>query len=144
MSPPPRGERRHDAAPGGGQSQPPGGRRGGALPQAAQQQAWTALVPAKAPPEDRRICFLTRTDLTSLCRTSTFLYNKAHLMCVRYRIIEDGCGRHAGRLIAWPSCRLRFFEADRRSQHSRVRVMSHGRLTPIEQATHWDPLAVTP
>ena len=97
-------------------------------------------MPAKAPPEDRRICFLTRTDLTSLCRTSTFLYNKAHLMRVRYRIMEDGCGRHAGRLIAWPSCRLRFFEADRRSQHSRVRVMSHGRLTPIEQATHWDPL----
>ena len=105
-----------------------------------QQQAWTAVVPAKLPPESRRNCFLVRSDLTSICRASTFLYNKAHLMCVRYRILDDVVGRHAARFIAWPSCGLRFFEADRRNQLSRVRVLSGGRLTPIEHAPHWDPL----
>ena len=138
--PPHRDERGRGAGAGNGQPQAPGGSSGSVPWHATQQQAWMAVVPAKSPPESRRNCFLVRTGLTSLCRASTFLYNKAHLMCVRYRILDDDVGRHATRFIAWPSCRLRFFEADRRNQLSRVRVLSHGRLTPIEQATHWDPL----
>ena len=61
-------------------------------------------------------------------------------MCVRFRILDDIGRQHPARYIAWPSCWLRFFEADKRNQLSRVRVLSGGTLTPIEHAPHWDSL----
>ena len=98
------------------------------------------MVPAKTHPRHRDICLFTLSDLMAASCTSTYLYNKAHLMSVRFRILDDTQERQALRYIAWPSCGLRFFEADRRSEGSRVRVYSGGVLTPIERATHWDPL----
>ena len=67
-------------------------------------------------------------------------YNKAHLMGVRYKVALADGNQQAPKYIARPSCLLRFFETDRRSQHSKVRVMSIGRLPPVEQTRHWDPL----
>ena len=98
------------------------------------------MVPAKTHPRCRDCCLFTLRDLTAASRTSTYLYNKAHLMSVRFCIMDDIRERQPTRYIAWPSCWLRFFEADKRNQISRVRVHSGGILTPIEQATHWDPL----
>ena len=108
--------------------------------QLLRQQPWSAMVPAKTHPRCRGICLFTLSDIRAAACTSTYLYNKAHLMSVRFRILDDTQHQHALRYIAWPSCGLRFFEADRRKQASRVRVHSGGVLTPIEQATRWDPL----
>ena len=61
-------------------------------------------------------------------------------MSVRFCIMDDIRAQQPTRYVAWSSCWLRFFEADRRNQLSRVRVRSGGTLTPIEQAAYWDPL----
>ena len=98
------------------------------------------MVPAKTPPQCRHSCLFTLSDLTAVSRASTYLYNKAHLMCVRFRIMDDIGKQQPARHIAWSSCWLRFFEADKRNQLSRVRVLSGGMLTPIEHATQWDSL----
>ena len=108
--------------------------------QLLRQQPWSAMVPAKTHPRCRGICLFTLSDIRAAACTSTYLYNKAHLMSVRFCILDDTQERQPSRYIAWPSCGLRFFEADRRNQVSRLRVYSGGVLTPIERATHWDPL----
>ena len=80
-------------------------------------------------------------DLMILAVASPRLYNKAHLMLVRYKVSSAGSPHeHVKPFVATQAHRLRLFQTDRDNNYQQIRVMCRGRLTPIADADVWDPL----
>ena len=94
---------------------------------------WKVVVPAKIPPDKRKKCYLTHTDLQILSRASTFLYNKANLMYIRYRVPDPHSLDKAANTYT-----VRYFTADYIKRYNRTTIWSGGKLTPITEATSWD------
>ena len=95
----------------------------------------------KLPPEQRQSCFMNLRDLMTLAVASPRLYNKAHLMLVRYKISSaHSPHEHVKPFVATRAHRFRIFQTDRVNNYQQVRVMCRGQLTPIANADVWDPL----